>query len=179
MWIFTEIGFISVVRKKDRPDVLTVRSRDRISLEKLATLTGQDIARSPKGDYPYRIFVDEQVLAEFMKQQVLSIEYDNFKTRVGQVRGYSYVHQLHEVWDAMRHTEDAGARTVYQKDDQGRMPVAMKYFAFNHDDDKVLDGYCHLGEEDELRFSYPETFDEWRFEEVYDINPELIDPRPE
>lgn len=32
MWLFTETGFISVVRKADRANALTDRSRDRESL---------------------------------------------------------------------------------------------------------------------------------------------------
>jgi hypothetical protein len=33
MWVFTSTGFVSAVRKADRPNVITVRSRDRKSLE--------------------------------------------------------------------------------------------------------------------------------------------------
>ena len=52
MWIFTETGFISAVRKTENPDVITVRSRDRDSLQPLASAAGVEIARSPYGDYP-------------------------------------------------------------------------------------------------------------------------------
>ena len=32
MWIFTKNGFVSAVRKKEYPDFITVRARDRESL---------------------------------------------------------------------------------------------------------------------------------------------------
>ena len=62
MWIFTDTGFISIVRKPEHPGVLTVRARDRHSLELLAAKAGVEIKRSPHGDYPYRVFVGD---AEF------------------------------------------------------------------------------------------------------------------
>ena len=43
MWVFTETGFVSAVKKNDRPDVYTVRSRDRKSLEPLAALAKVEI----------------------------------------------------------------------------------------------------------------------------------------
>ena len=38
MWVFTETGFVSAVRKVDSPSKITVRSRDKQSLEVLAEL---------------------------------------------------------------------------------------------------------------------------------------------
>ncbi len=41
MWVFTSTGFISAVRKYDRPNVITVRSRDRRSLERTVITFGR------------------------------------------------------------------------------------------------------------------------------------------
>ncbi len=109
MWIFSETGFVSAVRKVDAPDVITVRSRDRISLESLAACANSEIVKSPDGDYPYRIFIDQNVFAKWAQEVVQGIGYDNFKSHVAQVRGYDYAHNLHDVWAAMLRTEDEEA----------------------------------------------------------------------
>jgi predicted lipoprotein len=106
MWIFTSTGFLSAVCKPDRPDQLTVRSRDKKSLEPLAEFAGVEIAISPYGDYPYRAFVEPAVFTEWVTDQASDIEYDNFKNQVAKTRGCEYTHALHEVWDAMHKTED-------------------------------------------------------------------------
>ncbi len=107
MWIFTSTGFVSAVRKYDRPDVITVRSRDRRSLEPLAQTAGVEIAVSPFGDYPYRAFIEPEVFTKWVAAQADAIDYDNFKNRVGQTRGYEFTDALHNVWVAMLGVEDS------------------------------------------------------------------------
>jgi hypothetical protein len=97
MWVFTETGFVSAVRKSDRPDVYTVRSRDRKSLEALATKAAVEIVASPLGDYPFRVFVEPAVFTEWLADQASQIEYSNFKSRVSQTRGLDYTDALHDV----------------------------------------------------------------------------------
>lgn len=106
MWVFTETGFVSVVRKNDRPDLYTVRSRDRESLELLAAMAKVEIVASPLGDYPYRAFVEPAVFTEWLADQASQIEYSNFKSRVSQTRGLEYTDALHDVWVAMLKTSD-------------------------------------------------------------------------
>ena len=106
MWVFTETGFVSVVRKNDRPDLYTVRSRDRKSLEPLAAMAKVEIVASPLGDYPYRAFVEPAVFAEWLADQASQIEYSNFKSRVSQTRGLDYTDALHDVWVAMLKTTE-------------------------------------------------------------------------
>jgi hypothetical protein len=104
VWVFSESGFVSAVRKVDRPDVYTVRSRDRESLEPLATQAQVEIVASPLGDYPYRVFVEPAVFTEWLADQASQIEYSNFKSRVSQTRGLDYTDALHDVWVAMLKT---------------------------------------------------------------------------
>jgi hypothetical protein len=106
MWIFTETGFISAVRKSDNPDLTTVRSRDRESLAPLASTAGVEIARSPYGDYPYR--------AGWVSEVASSIDYSNFKSHIARSRDWDYAHYLGEVWSVMLHTEDEDARIIHQ-----------------------------------------------------------------
>lgn len=107
MWVFTSTGFVSAVRKHDRPNVITVRSRDRKSLEPLAEKVNVEIKVSPYGDYPYRAFVDPAGFTEWVAEQANEIDYDNFKNQVAKARGYDYTHALHDVWVAMLGVEDS------------------------------------------------------------------------
>ena len=115
MWVFSGTGFVSAVRKADRPDVITVRSRDRKSLEPLAQVAGVEIWISPYGDYPYRAFVEPKVFAEWVEAQAMNIDYDNFKNHVAKTRGYDYTHALHDVWVAMLATEDASREELIEQ----------------------------------------------------------------
>lgn len=101
MWLFTETGFISVVRKNDRPGLYTVRSRDTLSLEPLAKFAKTEIIETPYGDYQYRIFVEPAVFTEWVADQASDISYDNFKNHVYKTRGRKFVEALHNVWAAM------------------------------------------------------------------------------
>ena len=106
MWLFTETGFISAVRKTDRPEVYTVRARDRKSLEPLASFATVEIIETPYGDYPLRAFVEPAVFVEWVANQASAIEYSNFKSRVSSTRGYKFVEALHDVWAAMLKVQD-------------------------------------------------------------------------
>jgi hypothetical protein len=117
MWIFTETGFISIVRKPEQPQLLTVRSRDRQSLELLAAKAGVEIKKSPRGDYPYRVFVGDGPFLEWFLDRGGELKYSNFKSRVAKTRGYDYAHALSMVWSAMLQTEDAEARDLEKSTD--------------------------------------------------------------
>jgi hypothetical protein len=111
MWIFTDTGFISAVRKPEYPGVVTVRSRDRLSLEALATRAQVEIKRSPKGDYPYRVFVGDGPFIEWFLDRGGDLKYSNFKNRVAETRGKEFASALNKVWLAMLAVEDAEARS--------------------------------------------------------------------
>lgn len=111
MWIFTDSGFISSVRKTDTPDHITVRSRDRESLESVLAHTDGEAIRSPRGDYPYRAFVDPNTFAKWLAGVAGDLHYDNFKSQVARTRGHSFTHALHDVWAAMLQVEDEEARS--------------------------------------------------------------------
>lgn len=111
MWIFTDTGFISAVRKPEHPDVVTVRSRDRESLESLAAKAQVEIKRSPNGDYPYRVFVDDASFTAWILDRGSELNYSNFKNRVVQTRGKKFASALNQVWSAMLSVEDDESRS--------------------------------------------------------------------
>ncbi len=115
MWLFTETGFISAVRKSDRPDVYTVRSRDRKSLEPLTAMAKVEIVVSPLGDYPYGAFVEPVVFTEWVADQARQIEYGNFKKQVSLTRGLEFASALNNVWVAMLKTEDVSRKQLIQE----------------------------------------------------------------
>ena len=110
MWIFTKNGFVSAVRKNEHPEVLTIRARDRISLEELAEVAKVEIGKSTNGDYPYRVFVNPKVFADWLFSEAMAIDYNNFKNEVARQRGYEFAGPLHDVWAAMLSVEDAEAK---------------------------------------------------------------------
>ena len=107
MWLFTDTGFVSAV--SDGSDLM-VRSRDRESLEPLAAVAKVEIKKTPKNDYPYRVFVKHEVFAEWVAMMVRNIQYGNFKSEVAVTRGYEFTHPLMKVWSVMHEVEDSDAR---------------------------------------------------------------------
>jgi hypothetical protein len=111
MWIFTRTGFISAVETKIGSDTLAVRARNKEHLKQLSSYAQVEIANSPFGDYPYRVFVTKTDFAGFLASQVFEIDYTNFKSKIATVRQYEYLDALHDVWTTMHKVEDAEART--------------------------------------------------------------------
>jgi hypothetical protein len=144
MWIFTETGFISAVRKPEYPGVVTVRSRDRKSLESLAAKAQVQIKRSPRGDYPYRVFVSDGPFIEWFLDRGAELQYSNFKNRVVETRGKAFSNALNKVWLAMLSVEDAEARSPLNDADGNPM---------SHSDDQK-----HAGENQ--RANFPRGFTE-------------------
>jgi len=112
MWIFTETGFVSAVKKPQDNGLVSLRARDKESLQPLVDATGQPIVHTPEGDYPYRIFIEQTDFADWVAKCALELEYPNFKSRMAQFRGYKYLGALHEVWAAMCRTEDLDSRNL-------------------------------------------------------------------
>ena len=110
MWIAFKDGFISVVQHRELPNCLLVRARcmahiDAVrNLYRAKQLPVPDVVKSPRADYPYRLYVNKQDFASIVNELVMSIEYDNFKSAVGstvkQGDDASYLDFLHSVWHA-------------------------------------------------------------------------------
>ena len=106
MWVFTETGFVSAVRKVDSPSKITARSRDRQSLEVLAELSATEILETPFADYGYRVLVSDDIYKVWLTTTVDMLDYDNFKNRAWETRGDEFHHALGNVWTDMLAVSD-------------------------------------------------------------------------
>lgn len=127
MWIFTPIGFYSVVAaRKDQPDHLMVRARTAEDLALLveqlthfvddsAELAELDIIATPHADYPSRIIVRRVTFSAWISNAFMNLEYGNFKDEVAK-RDPERAHGTYlEVWSVLRHGIDS-RRVPIQKE---------------------------------------------------------------
>jgi hypothetical protein len=84
MWLFTTVGFFSVTRSKDEPEMMQVRARERHDLESLIAVAGIDatILETPEADYRWRIIVRPKTATQVIALLVDRIDYSNFKNAV-------------------------------------------------------------------------------------------------
>jgi hypothetical protein len=106
MWIFTDTGFVSAVRKPWAKDKMTVRARDKQSLAELSEVSGENITTSKDSDYPHRVVVDDLVFKSWLLATIDVMDYDNFKNRVYETRGKKFASLLSKVWSVMLGAED-------------------------------------------------------------------------
>lgn len=111
MWLFTKIGFFSVVKDiGTAEDVLMIRARLKQDLVKFKVQykVPESIIESPKADYPYRMFVAKELVSVIVKEMVDGIDYANFKYEVAiqtPLEARSETNrslQYHKVWEIMR-----------------------------------------------------------------------------
>jgi hypothetical protein len=107
MWIFTTVGFFSVVQKPVSPGapkgLLVIRARVPGDLEALKAeyMPGMgEIVATPEGDYKFRASITHKAFAEGLAKAALDIDYDNFKTEISMRAGYDRAHVYSEVWKA-------------------------------------------------------------------------------
>ncbi len=102
MWLFTKHGFFSAVQNWDDASLIHVRARFQGDLEKLCEAYGVEpkVVSLPDADYPYRMDFDREKLAEIAKNEIMAIDYTNFKNAVhdGTERDSAYM----GVWSTMR-----------------------------------------------------------------------------
>lgn len=104
MWVMTTTGFTSAVEHRDDRSLLIVRSRDKPSLLKLASDLGHEstaVHSTVPSDYPHRMIVTKAEYAQWCFDQVMRVDYPNFKLRAATHRsGDGYIEFLHRVWAA-------------------------------------------------------------------------------
>lgn len=118
MWLFTTVGFFSIVEKpiegaKTGVPMLAVRSRVAGDLEALREKYMPELSEpiaTPRGDYKFRASITHEDFAKGMTKIVSDLHYDNFKSAVGKTQGYEREHVYHGVWAAAMQLEHLKGR---------------------------------------------------------------------
>lgn len=103
MWIFTDVGFFSVVRKPEDEDkgTVTIRARVRSDLERLKEFylpTLGDVLENGGTDYPFRARANQSDFADALRLIGENIDYGNFKSEVSARQGHHRAHVYSDVW---------------------------------------------------------------------------------
>jgi hypothetical protein len=118
MWILTDFGFFSVVRKPEDVEggMLTVRGRVKADLEALRSRyleAASPISEDMEADYRYRFRVEAGEFGTALRIIVMDIDYQNFKKAVIERQGpirheiYGLLWQvLSQLWLCDLGTED-------------------------------------------------------------------------
>lgn len=130
MWLFTTIGFFSVVQMKNSNDFLMVRARYKGDIEALLQkyLRGYNpilIAETNDTDYRFRVAVDKGDFAIAMAHIVNDITYTNFKNEVALKQGYCRASDYLDVWSIMRAAQmrDATPHKAFKNRVVGDFPI--------------------------------------------------------
>lgn len=100
MYIYMNDCAVSIVQHQDSPTYLLIRSR---SLEDISTFANKlDVAakeikikHTPNLDYPYRMELLKVKVASMFYQQVLQIEYTNYKDSIEAPDRLFLMHEIH------------------------------------------------------------------------------------
>lgn len=98
MWIFLRDGWFSIVRHKDKPGFLLVRSRRRSHLQ--AVFPDAEVYHIVTADYPWRANIKTETVSEIIKQQTLDIDYTDYKGTIGFKEPKLY-NVLQDVWSLL------------------------------------------------------------------------------
>jgi hypothetical protein len=107
MWIFTTIGFFSVVQKHGE-DFLTVRARAASDLVRLRTEYLLDLSPTivtKNTDYHYRATISHGSFSRGMAAMCQDIHYDNFKNEVARRMSRNRERVYEKVWTVVRELE--------------------------------------------------------------------------
>ena len=102
MWLATQHGFYSIVRKA--PSEFHIRGRVRKDLENLLLLVDKDhaILEWPLADYRFRIIVQKQDFTEIMAALALALDYPNFKACIAATPDQRpKLKAFHEIWELL------------------------------------------------------------------------------
>lgn len=101
MWIFLPESFLSVVQKPGDTDTLTVRARIKGDIESVFPQANVEVNQGT--DYKYRARVPREAVAQALHDQVMDLNWGNFKGAVKVKRRHdAYMN----VWTAMYAEQD-------------------------------------------------------------------------
>ena len=98
MWIVLNNSFLSIVKNRNDENELLVRARVSGDIEKV--FNNADVFEDANADYKYRSYLDKKVVANAISEELMNINYDNFKSSVSKddkMRSSAYM----KVWSAL------------------------------------------------------------------------------
>ena len=99
MWIMLNNSFLSIVENRNDPSELLVRSRVKGDIEKI--IFDADVFEDSSADYKYRSFIKKEKVASLISNELIKINYDNFKNSVPK-DDFERYKAYNNVWSAMR-----------------------------------------------------------------------------
>lgn len=111
MWIFTTLGFFSVVAHRDDQATVLVRAPAREDLEALRNrhISGHHTLEWEGSDYRFRLVASRDDWAHVAREFAAGIDYSNFKDAVAERQGTSRARLYSPVWQTMFALEEASA----------------------------------------------------------------------
>lgn len=107
MWVFTQVGFLSIVEDRGDPNNLLVRGRVKGDIEaifpEVEILKDRKVEHTPEHDYAYRISLPRALVAQRLSDMIRLIDYDNFKASV---QDPDRLTAYHWVWSVMAKLQD-------------------------------------------------------------------------
>ena len=116
MWLTTDFGFFSIVKREGEQN-LTVRARvkqDLLNLKERYLPGLGAIEETEYADYRYRVRVPQDVFAETLKDIALDIDYPNFKNSVAKKQGKGRARAYGEVWQRLYGLQTGDGAQVYK-----------------------------------------------------------------
>ena len=107
MWLFTTVGFFSIVQKPNN-DFVTVRARVADDLDRLRQEFMPELSPTITGggtDYPYRASISHEDFSCGLSKIALSLRYSNFKNEVAKLLGHRRASLYGEVWSVLKRLE--------------------------------------------------------------------------
>ncbi len=106
MWLFTTIGFFSIVQKNNE-DFLTVRARVASDLDRLREHYLPELSPTEPEtvDYPFKATISREAMARGMEKIIQDITYSDFQTEVVRSMGFEREHVYTEIWDVLHELE--------------------------------------------------------------------------
>ena len=98
MWIVLNKSFLSIVKNRNNENQLLVRARVKGDIEKV--FEDADVFEDENADYKYRSYISRENVANVISNELLNIEYDNFKNSVSKNDTHR-VSAYMNVWNAL------------------------------------------------------------------------------
>jgi len=98
MWIYSKNNFLSIVEDHDDPDLLLVRARFKGDIE--ALFPKAKVIVGGGTDYLFRAWVKREEVAKVVAEQIMHLNYTNFKNANKDSRQKHLMKLWHIMYDA-------------------------------------------------------------------------------